>query len=65
MRPLRLTDSQLHAVRRAAALLRPQARDAFLRLLAHELADLDPIDDGSVEKATSCASTASGLIATR
>jgi hypothetical protein len=45
MTPLRLTDSQLHAVRKAAALLRPQARDAFLRLLAHELADLDPIDD--------------------
>jgi hypothetical protein len=31
MTPLRLTDSQLHAVRKAAALLRPQARSAFLK----------------------------------
>jgi hypothetical protein len=49
--PLRLTDSQLHAVRKAAALLRSQARDAFLRLLAHELADFDPIDDEAVQGA--------------
>jgi hypothetical protein len=50
MRMTPRTDSQLRAVRRAAALLRPQARSAFLCLLAHELADFDPIDDGAVEK---------------
>jgi hypothetical protein len=49
-RPLRLTDAQLHTVRRAAALLRPHARDAFLRLLAHELKDLDPVDDIAVRR---------------
>jgi hypothetical protein len=50
MTPLRLTDSQLHAVRKAASLLRPQARDALLRLLAHELKDLDPPDDAAVNR---------------
>jgi hypothetical protein len=60
-----LSDSQLALVRRAAASLAPNLRGKFLQSIAHKLADVDPIDDGSVEKATSCASTASGLIATR
>jgi hypothetical protein len=45
---MRLSDSQLALVRRAAALLQPQARSAFLRLLAHELAGVDPVDDDAV-----------------
>src|SRR5262249_18236407 len=44
-RPLRLSDSQMALVRRAAALLAPSLRGKFLQSIAHELADADPIDD--------------------
>ena len=50
-RPLRLRDSQLQLVRRAAALLQPNARSQFLQSIAHELADVDPIDDETVQRA--------------
>jgi hypothetical protein len=43
--PLRLTDAQLMLVRRTAALLNPNARSRFLQSIAHELADIDPIDE--------------------
>src|SRR5262249_42703868 len=48
-RPLRLSDTQLALVRRAAALLQPQARSQFLQSIAHELADIDAIDDEAVQ----------------
>jgi hypothetical protein len=32
-------------VRRTAALLNPNARSRFLQSIAHELADIDPIDE--------------------
>jgi hypothetical protein len=47
--PLRLSDSQMALVRQAAALLQPGARSKFLQLIAHELADVDPIDDAAVQ----------------
>ena len=47
--PLRLSDRQLARVRRAAALLQPNARSQFLQSIAHELADVDPIDDEAVQ----------------
>ena len=50
-RPLHLTDAQLVLVRRAAALLRPGERSQFLQAIAHELADVDPIDDEAVKGA--------------
>jgi hypothetical protein len=50
-RPLRLSDSQLILVRRAAALLTPNLRSTFLQSIAHELADVDPIDDEAVQRA--------------
>ena len=50
-RPLRLSDSQLVLVRRAAALLAPNLRGKFLQSIAHELADVDPIDDEAVQRA--------------
>ena len=50
-RPLRLTNTQLASVRRAAALLRPGERSQFLQSMAHELADVDPIDDEAVKRA--------------
>ena len=49
-RPLHLTDTQLASVRRAAALLRPGERSQFLQAIAHELADIDPIDDEAVKE---------------
>jgi hypothetical protein len=49
--PLRLSDHQLALVRRAAALLQPNARSQFLQSIAHELADVDPIDDEAVQRA--------------
>jgi hypothetical protein len=49
--PLRLSDGQLALVRRAAALLQPNARSQFLQSIAHELADVDPIDDEAVQRA--------------
>ena len=48
---MRLTDSQLALVRRAAALLAPNLRGKFLQSIAHELADVDPIDDEAVQRA--------------
>jgi len=48
---LHLTDTQLASVRRAAALLRPGERSQFLRAIAYELADIDPIDDEAVKGA--------------
>ena len=50
-RPLRLSDSQLALVRRAAALLPPNLRGKFLQAIARELADIDPIDDEAVQRA--------------
>ena len=50
-RPLHLTDTQLASVRRAAALLRPGERSQLLQAIAHELADVDPIDDEAVKGA--------------
>src|SRR5262245_29013417 len=50
-RPLRLSDTQLALVRRVAALLQPNARSQFLQSIAHELADVDPIDDEAVQRA--------------
>jgi hypothetical protein len=47
--PLRLSDRQLALVRRAAALLQPNARSQFLHSIAHELTDVDPIDDEAVQ----------------
>jgi hypothetical protein len=35
---------------RCAALLQPQARSPFLQSIAHELADVDPIDDEAVQR---------------
>jgi hypothetical protein len=51
LRPLRLSDSQLALVRRAAAPLAPNLRGKFLQSIAHELADVDPIDDETVQRA--------------
>src|SRR5262249_40277520 len=48
--PLRLNDSQLALVRRAAALLSPNLRGKFLQSIARELADVDPIDDEAVQR---------------
>jgi len=50
-RPLRLSDSQLALVRRAAASLPPNLRGKFLQSIAHELAEVDPIDDEAVRRA--------------
>ena len=50
-RPLRLSDTQLALVRRAATLLQPQARSQFLQSIAHELADVDPLTDDAVQRA--------------
>jgi hypothetical protein len=41
----------LRSVRRAAALLQPQARSRFLQSIAHELAGVDEIDDEAVQRA--------------
>ena len=48
-RPLRLSDTQLALVRRAAALLQRQARSQFLQSIAHELANVDPLTDDAVQ----------------
>jgi hypothetical protein len=47
-RILRLTDTQLAIVRRAAASLRPAARDKYLRIIAGELAEAERVDDATV-----------------
>ena len=46
---LRLTDAQLALVRRAAASLRPSARDRYLRIIAGELAEAERVDDATVQ----------------
>jgi hypothetical protein len=48
-RILRLTDAQLALVRRAAASLRPAARDKYLRIIASELAEAERVDDATVK----------------
>jgi hypothetical protein len=45
----RLSDCQLARVCRAAALLQPNARSQFLQSIAHELADVDAVDDDAVQ----------------
>jgi hypothetical protein len=45
---LHLTDTQLAIVRRAAATLRPAARDKYLRIIAGELAQAERVDDATV-----------------
>jgi hypothetical protein len=51
LRPLRLSDSQLVLVRRAAASLVPNLRGKFLQSIADELADVDAVDDNAVRRA--------------
>ena len=48
--PLALTDDQLGAIMRLAAPLQPQCRDAFLRILAHELRDKRDVGDGELHR---------------
>jgi hypothetical protein len=45
---LRLSDTQLAIVRRAAATLRPAARDKYVRIIASELAEAERVDDATV-----------------
>ena len=49
--PLRLSDSQMDAVMRAAQPLAPNVRVAFLEALAQVLAAQPEIGDGSVHRA--------------
>jgi hypothetical protein len=42
---------QRASVRRAAASIAPNLRGKFLQSIAHELADVDPIDDEAVQRA--------------
>jgi hypothetical protein len=46
-----LSDSRLALVRRAAALLAPKPAGKFLQLIAHELADMNPLTDGAARLA--------------
>jgi hypothetical protein len=49
-RILRLSDSQLAAVRQAAVpLLSPAARDRYLKLVASELSQTERVDDATVK----------------
>jgi hypothetical protein len=48
--PLRLSDDQLTAVMRLAQPLQPQCRDAFLRILAHELRGRIDVGDGELHR---------------
>jgi hypothetical protein len=51
MSPIKLTDSELDAVMRAAEPLEPHQRDAFLQAVAAELSHLgDQIGPGSVHR---------------
>lgn len=59
-RPLHLSDTQLAVVRRAAALLKPNARSQFLQSIARELADVDSDDDEAVEQAVEAIMDAAG-----
>jgi hypothetical protein len=46
--PIRLTDSQLDELMRLSAPLQPHCRDAFLRILAHELRGRADVGDGEL-----------------
>ena len=46
---LRLSDSQLAIVRRAAVPLSPSARDRYLKTVAAELAEAERVDDATVK----------------
>jgi hypothetical protein len=48
MQPLRLSDEQLTELMRLSRPLQPQCRDAFLRILAHELRDRADVGDGEL-----------------
>jgi hypothetical protein len=52
MSPVRLTDSQLETVMRAAGVLNVYDRDDFLRAVAQELAGREPLGDGIVGRVT-------------
>jgi len=45
-RPIKLTDNQLSDLMRLSEPLHPRCRDAFLRILAHELRGQHDIGDG-------------------
>ena len=51
--PLALTDNQLDTVLRLAKPLHPACRDAFLRILAHELRDRRDVGDGELHRIAS------------
>jgi len=48
-RILRLSDSQLAIVRKAAVPLSPSARDRYLKAVAAELAQAERVDDATVK----------------
>jgi hypothetical protein len=48
--PLALTDAQLDALMRLATPLQPHCRDAFLRILAHELRGKRDVGDGELHR---------------
>jgi hypothetical protein len=48
--PVRLTDDQLTELMRLAQPLQPQCRDAFLRILAHELEGRAAVGDGELHR---------------
>jgi hypothetical protein len=48
--PLALSDSQLDQIMRLAQPLQPAARDAFLRILAHEFRGRHDIGDGELHR---------------
>jgi hypothetical protein len=50
MQPLCLSDSQMDALLRLAAPLAPHCRDAFLRILAHQLRDRADVGDGELHR---------------
>jgi hypothetical protein len=51
--PLRLCDAQLDALMMLAKPLQPRCRDAFLRILAHELRDKRDVGDGELHRIAS------------
>jgi hypothetical protein len=48
--PIRLSDDQLTELMRLAQPLQPQCRDAFLRILAHELRGRVDVGDGELHR---------------
>jgi hypothetical protein len=46
--PVRLTDEQLSEIFKLTKPLAPACRDAFLRILAHELGDRADVGDGEL-----------------